>query len=260
MCPQDEDHVRPVRLADFYDIFVDWPGRLARELPGIEARLDGARRVLDVGCGTGRHVGALLERGYDAYGVDPSPEMLAHARDHVGEEGRFLPWALGEPVSPALAEWAPFDAILAMGNVWPQVHGREAEEHAARALFGLLRPGGRLLLGLKAFGVRRASGNPYLPLLRREVNGSPRWFVRFIELDRPGLEDGTPVGCFHMLAVSDEEQAHHRSGTVRFWEPDELETFFQAAGFEEVTVSGTLADAASPPRGEDVFVGARRPE
>lgn len=37
-------------------------------------------RVLDVGCGTGRLIGALAERGVDATGVDISPEMLAVAR------------------------------------------------------------------------------------------------------------------------------------------------------------------------------------
>jgi hypothetical protein len=38
-----------------YDRFVDWPGRLAAELPFIERQLRavGARRVLDAACGTG---------------------------------------------------------------------------------------------------------------------------------------------------------------------------------------------------------------
>jgi SAM-dependent methyltransferase len=39
------------------------------------------RRVLDLGCGTGRFAAALSERhGCAAVGVDPSPEMLAVAR------------------------------------------------------------------------------------------------------------------------------------------------------------------------------------
>jgi SAM-dependent methyltransferase len=38
------------------------------------------RRVLDVGCGTGRFAAALAERGAKVWGVDPSPEMLAQAR------------------------------------------------------------------------------------------------------------------------------------------------------------------------------------
>jgi len=40
-----------------YDRFVDWPGRLAAELPLIERQLQGvgAHRVPDAACGTGMH-------------------------------------------------------------------------------------------------------------------------------------------------------------------------------------------------------------
>jgi SAM-dependent methyltransferase len=40
--------------------------------------LDG--RILDAGCGTGRHATYLQDRGTNIVGVDPSPEMLARAR------------------------------------------------------------------------------------------------------------------------------------------------------------------------------------
>ena len=42
------------------------------------------RRVLDVGCGTGRLAVALAERGAKVWGVDPSEEMLAQARAVAG--------------------------------------------------------------------------------------------------------------------------------------------------------------------------------
>jgi SAM-dependent methyltransferase len=43
--------------------------------------LDRARGpVIDVGCGPGRHVRALLERGIEAVGVDVSPDAVALAR------------------------------------------------------------------------------------------------------------------------------------------------------------------------------------
>lgn len=44
------------------------------------------RRVLDVGCGTGRLAVALAERGAKVWGVDPSEEMLTRARELAGRQ------------------------------------------------------------------------------------------------------------------------------------------------------------------------------
>jgi SAM-dependent methyltransferase len=41
------------------------------------------RRVLDIGCGTGRSAAALAERGARVWGVEPSGEMAALARERL---------------------------------------------------------------------------------------------------------------------------------------------------------------------------------
>jgi SAM-dependent methyltransferase len=41
------------------------------------------RRVLDLGCGTGRHAARLAERGYEVVGVDRSADMLRVARERT---------------------------------------------------------------------------------------------------------------------------------------------------------------------------------
>jgi len=47
------------------------------------------RRVLEVGCGTGRLAAALAERGARVWGVDPSEDMLAQARATAGKDVGF---------------------------------------------------------------------------------------------------------------------------------------------------------------------------
>ena len=79
------DELRPAD-ANWWELF---------ELLVREADLAG-RRVLDVGCGTGRVAAALQERGSRVWGVEPSPEMAARARER------------GVNVKIARAEQLPF--------------------------------------------------------------------------------------------------------------------------------------------------------
>lgn len=52
-----------------------------------EIRKDKRVRILDVGCGTGRHAVELARRGYDVTGLDLSPSQLARAREKAGAAG-----------------------------------------------------------------------------------------------------------------------------------------------------------------------------
>ena len=53
-------------------------------------------RVLDVGCGPGRHSLALARRGYTAVGVDASAEFVDLARASAGSDGLDATFAVGD--------------------------------------------------------------------------------------------------------------------------------------------------------------------
>jgi SAM-dependent methyltransferase len=90
------------------------------------------RRVLDVGCGTGKAARLLVERGCDVLGVEPDPSMAAIARSHgiTVEEATFENWE---------AQGRVFDLIVS-GQAW---HWVDPERGVAKA-GSLLRPGGHL--------------------------------------------------------------------------------------------------------------------
>lgn len=48
---------------------------------------EGVKRVLDLGCGYGRHTVLLAKAGFDVYGMDSSKEGLKMARKWLDEEG-----------------------------------------------------------------------------------------------------------------------------------------------------------------------------
>jgi D-alanine-D-alanine ligase len=64
------------------------PERTAKEIDFILSITDikPGGRILDIGCGAGRHSIELARRGYDVLGIDPSEVMIAAAKERATEE------------------------------------------------------------------------------------------------------------------------------------------------------------------------------
>jgi 2-polyprenyl-3-methyl-5-hydroxy-6-metoxy-1,4-benzoquinol methylase len=102
--------------------------------------------VLDVGCSTGTLVIALIHRGYDAYGIDLSTDLVTRGQSILAKEvpiaartrlvaGDFLRHDFGA---------AQFDFIFS-NDVLEHIHPDEASSFLEKC-FRLLRPSGSLCL------------------------------------------------------------------------------------------------------------------
>lgn len=100
----------------------------------------GARRVLDVGCGTGSFALLLAERDLDVIGVDPAAGSLSVARAKPGAER--VRWILGNATA-----MPPVDADLATmtGNVAQAIVEPADWDGTLRGIHAALRPGGHLV-------------------------------------------------------------------------------------------------------------------
>ena len=135
-----------------------------------------SHKVLDVGCGTGRDLSFLLGNGKDAYGLDPSREMLAAAHQALGARGLSSEGRLFVGALPDLSQFAEseFDGVLCSAVL---MHLPEEELFdAVYALRRVLRPGGTLLVSVP---VTRSDVDP---ITRRDGGGR-----LFTELPAPKL-------------------------------------------------------------------------
>ncbi|MFG3339994.1 class I SAM-dependent methyltransferase [Glycomyces sp. NPDC048151] len=116
-----------------YNAYIDRPAMLA-----LAGDVTG-ERVLDIGCGAGFYVEALLERGAHVTGIEGSVELLAHARERVGDRAELRQHDLERPLGFADAS---FDTALCALVVH---HIRDRAALLAE-VFRVLKPGGRLLV------------------------------------------------------------------------------------------------------------------
>lgn len=98
-----------------------------------------AKRILDIGCGSGGLAVRLAAAGFDVTGADPRAEAIAAAR-RLAPEAFFIQ-AAAETLPEGIG---PFDAAC-MVNALHHVAPAEMQNALSRVL-SLLRPGGELLV------------------------------------------------------------------------------------------------------------------
>ena len=107
----------------------------------------GAKRVLDLGCGAGRHVVFLAQEGFEVHGLDSSAEALRICRERLREAGLRATLVQADMREIPYPDGA-FDAVLAIASLY---HGTLADiKRTLAELRRVLRPGGLALLEFKS--------------------------------------------------------------------------------------------------------------
>lgn len=97
-------------------------------------------RVLDVGCGTGVFLEKAVTAGFEATGIDASPEMVSLASRRVGA-ARVSVERMQE-----LSESASYAAVVSLSWSFNYVSSFSEAREVLGRFFNALRPGGRLIL------------------------------------------------------------------------------------------------------------------
>jgi SAM-dependent methyltransferase len=221
---QPADSAREAGLAELLDLDAEvFDSYWTQALAWVQQAATDARRILDLGAGTGTGAIALAQRFPDAevLAVDASAEMLRRIRDKAADLG------LAERVRTVEADldlgWpvpGPLDVTWASMSL----HHLAEPDGVLRDIFAATRPGGLLAVA--------------------EFTDQPRFLPDELGLGRPGLE----ARC---LALLQAEHAHSLPELGADWPPR-----LAAAGFGLVG-ERTYTLAADPSRPSATVAYAR---
>lgn len=227
------------------------PERTAAETDYLAAVLDASapgRRVLDLGCGTGRHAVALAAREFGVTGADAGGWALERAQGAAKAAGvradwlrldllRELPWPVGE-----------FDAVVCVQSFgW----GSDAQQlRLLREVRRVLVPDGLLILDHS--NVLAIAGN-YVPEATFETEGLRADFRRAYR-----VASGRSTGEIEVRRGDAEPVVIHDD--VRMYQPAEVHDLLTRAGFavERVDADFTVGREPAPTTRYVQFVARSR--
>jgi tellurite methyltransferase len=109
----------------------------------LKGRYDRLKKVLDVGCGSGRNLFYFLRNGYEVFGVDPAPQAVENVKQLSAKlaPDNSLENFMVCPAESLPYENASFDLIICSAVL----HFANDEQHfylMLRSMFRVLKPGG----------------------------------------------------------------------------------------------------------------------
>jgi SAM-dependent methyltransferase len=163
-------------FASYYDAVINWKNRLAREMPLLEELARTASgRVLVPACGTGGHVVALAQQGFDVLGFDADPGMVEFTRRRIEAAAGAISSAHGTAEVRVLTMESAGDlppeyaAAFCLGNALPGLSAEGQLLAALRGVANALRPGGVFLTQNLNYDLRWQQRTSQFPLLAGET-------------------------------------------------------------------------------------------
>jgi SAM-dependent methyltransferase len=123
----------------------------------------GARRILDLGCGTGNEALSLLQEGFDVVGLDYSSEAIGITRSRTGSRGRFL---VADMAKPLPFPDGHFDAV--MSNVAAHMFSDAITRSIFSEVRRIVRPNGLFLFHLNSLEDRPLRAKHKRPIREME--------------------------------------------------------------------------------------------
>ena len=226
-------------MAPLYDDFTahhDYELWLGNLMPKLARHGIAGRRLLDIGCGTGKSFIPMLRRGWEVTACDISPAMVELARAKAGGAARLSVADMRE--LPAFGE---FDLVWALDDAVNYLLSGEELERALRGMRANLAPDGLLMFDVNCLYAYRT----FFAEEQRVQRGG-----RTLRWRGLGSADAAPGSLgearFEVASAPDAERFETHVHRQRHFPEAEVRARLAAAGLESST--STATDTTPSPR------------
>jgi SAM-dependent methyltransferase len=193
-------------------------------------------KILDIGCGTGRHALELAKRGYDIVGIDLSASLLQRAREKAAERGLRVDFRRHD------ARELPFRdefglAIMLCEGAFPLMETDEMNFQILQGAANALKPGGKFIFTtLNGLFPLFHSVKEFLAAEKKEGNAEYG-------------DNSFDLMTFRSRSVTTFEDDHGNKKELdcdeRYYVPCEITWLLKSLGFKTVAIFGARLGAFS---------------
>ena len=136
--------------------------KLQEDMPRIVKlfKKNGVKRVLDLGCGSGRHVVYLAKNGFEVYGIDIAKSGIKIAKEWLKEEGLKANLKVGDIYKKLPYKDNFFDAIICIRTL---NHGKiEWIRRCIKEMKRVLKPNGFIFVTIRKHVAKKKIPNEKL--------------------------------------------------------------------------------------------------
>jgi ubiquinone/menaquinone biosynthesis C-methylase UbiE len=201
-----------------------------------ELRFDKSLKILDVGCGTGRHTIELTKRGYTVVGVDLSEAQLARAREKAERENLSIEFRKQD------ARNLPYDsefdvAVMLCEGGFPLMETDEMNFAILESVTRALRPGAKFIF---------TTLNGLFPLyhsvneFHEGTSGEGSATYRSTSFDLMTFRD------YNITTFTDDSgTVKHLECNERYYVPSEITWLLKSLGYRKIEIFGAKIGAFS---------------
>jgi len=201
-----------------------------------EIAYDKALRILDIGCGTGRHAIELTRRGYSVTGIDLSPAQLQRAREKAAGLGLQIDFQQQD--ARRLPFHQEFDVVIMIcEGAFPLMETDEMNFQILRSAARALQPAGILIF---------TTLNGLFPLFH-----SVKDFLAAAAQEGQATCDGNSFDLMtfrdhNIIRVADDDgQALELVCNERYYVPSEITWLLKSLEFRKINIFGARLGAFS---------------